>query len=76
MNMYYGLSVMSLRRDVSAADYSEDAIADPEILAFMPRIKIVVITEQDAHASIRVWTLRRVPGSDASPTDQLGVRRN
>jgi 2-methylcitrate dehydratase PrpD len=45
MNMYYGLSVMSLRRDVSAADYSEDAIADPEILAFMPRIKIVVAPE-------------------------------
>ena len=45
MNMYYGLSVMSLRRDVSAADYSEDAIADPKILAFMPRIKIVVAPE-------------------------------
>jgi aconitate decarboxylase len=40
MNMYYGLSVMALRKDVSAADYSESAIADPEILAFMRRIRI------------------------------------
>jgi 2-methylcitrate dehydratase PrpD len=40
MNMYYGLSVMALRKDVSAADYSEATIADPEILGFMRRIKI------------------------------------
>ena len=40
MNMYYGLSVMALRKDVSAADYSEAAIADPAILDFMRRINI------------------------------------
>jgi 2-methylcitrate dehydratase PrpD len=40
MNMYYGLSVMALRKDVSAADYNEATIADPEILGFMRRIKI------------------------------------
>jgi aconitate decarboxylase len=40
MNMYYGLSVMALRKDVSAADYSEATIADPEILGFMRRIRI------------------------------------
>jgi 2-methylcitrate dehydratase PrpD len=40
MNMYYGLSVMALRKDVSAADYSEATIADPDILGFMRRIKI------------------------------------
>jgi aconitate decarboxylase len=40
MNMYYGLSVMALRKDVSAADYSEATIADPEILGFMQRIRI------------------------------------
>jgi 2-methylcitrate dehydratase PrpD len=45
MNMYYGLSVMAQRRNVSASDYSDDAIADPEILAFMPRIKIAVDPE-------------------------------
>lgn len=44
MNMYYGLSVMVLRKDVSAADYSEARIADPTILAFIPKIRI----EEDA----------------------------
>jgi hypothetical protein len=29
-------------RGVSAADYSEDAIADPKVLAFIPPIKIAV----------------------------------
>jgi len=41
MNMYDGLSVMALRKDVSADDYSEAAIADPETLDFMRRIRIV-----------------------------------
>jgi aconitate decarboxylase len=40
MNMYYGLSVMALRKDVSAADYNEARIADPEILTFIKRIRI------------------------------------
>jgi 2-methylcitrate dehydratase PrpD len=40
MNMYYGLSVMALRQDVSAADYREDTVADSEVLAFIPRIRI------------------------------------
>jgi 2-methylcitrate dehydratase PrpD len=40
MNMYYGLSVMALRNDVSASDYSEAAIADPKTLDFMRRIRI------------------------------------
>src|SRR5262249_16550818 len=45
MNMYYGLSVMALKENVSAPDYSEDSIADPKIIAFMPRIKIAVDPE-------------------------------
>jgi 2-methylcitrate dehydratase PrpD len=45
MNMYYGLSVMAQRGSVSANDYSDDAIMDPQILAFMPRIKISVDSE-------------------------------
>jgi aconitate decarboxylase len=45
MNMYYGLSVMARRRNISASDYAEDAIADPENLAFIPRIKIAVDPE-------------------------------
>ena len=45
MNMSYGLSVMARRRTISADDYAEDAIAGPETLAFMPRIKIAVDPE-------------------------------
>jgi 2-methylcitrate dehydratase PrpD len=48
MNMYYGLSVMTLRGNVSASDYSADSIADPEIVAFMPRIKIAVDSELES----------------------------
>jgi 2-methylcitrate dehydratase PrpD len=45
MNMYYGLSVMAQRGNVSAADYADDTIADPDILAFIPRIKVAVDAE-------------------------------
>jgi aconitate decarboxylase len=48
MNMYYGLAVMALRRDVSAADYTEDMISDPDVLALIPRIKIAVDQELES----------------------------
>ena len=40
MNMYYGLSVMVFRRDVTAADYGEDDIANPQLLDFMSKVRI------------------------------------
>src|SRR6201994_2128821 len=49
MNMYYGLSVMALRKDVSSADYSETEIVNPEILSFMSRIRL----EEDAELENR-----------------------
>ena len=39
MNLFYGLSVMALRGQVTAADYTDDRIADPAVLAFMDRIR-------------------------------------
>jgi 2-methylcitrate dehydratase PrpD len=42
MNMFYGLSVMAQRRNVSAGDYSDDVVADPQVLAFIPRIRVAV----------------------------------
>ncbi|MES2187417.1 MAG: MmgE/PrpD family protein [Pseudomonadota bacterium] len=39
MNLFYGLSVMALRGQVTAADYTDERIADPAVLAFMARIK-------------------------------------
>lgn len=38
MNLFYGLAVMALRGDVTPHDYAEGAIADPNVLAFIPRI--------------------------------------
>jgi 2-methylcitrate dehydratase PrpD len=48
MNMFYGIAVMALRGDVASGDYTEDRIADPEILAFIPRIKVLVDKELEA----------------------------
>ena len=39
MNLYYGLAVMAIRRNVSAADYAPDRLADPDVLAFIQRIE-------------------------------------
>ena len=49
MNMYYGLSVMAFRQDVSAADYVESQIADAGILEFIRKITI----EEDAELESR-----------------------
>jgi len=48
MNMYYGLAVMALRGDVSVTDYTQDKIADPAVLAFIPRIRIFVDSALEA----------------------------
>jgi 2-methylcitrate dehydratase PrpD len=48
MNMFYGIAVMALRGDVTARDYTEDGIADPEVLAFIPRIKVFEDPELEA----------------------------
>jgi 2-methylcitrate dehydratase PrpD len=48
MNMFYGIAVMALRGDVAAPDYTEDRIADPEMLAFIPRIKVFVDDDLEA----------------------------
>ncbi len=48
MNMFYGIAVMALRGDVAARDYTEDRIADPEILAFIPRIRVFVDDDLEA----------------------------
>ncbi|MBY0334441.1 MAG: MmgE/PrpD family protein [Acetobacteraceae bacterium] len=40
MNLYYGLAVIALGGDASAADYHERRLADPAILGFIPRIAV------------------------------------
>ena len=65
MNMYDGLSVMALRQDVCAADYSEAEAADPRILAFIPRIKI----EEDAELEARGGAFRHAARLSVRTTD-------
>ena len=48
MNMFYGIAVMALRGDVTARDYTEARITDPETLAFIPRIKVFEDGELEA----------------------------
>lgn len=48
MNMYCGIAVVALRGDVAARDYTEPTIADADILAFIPRIKVFVDDELEA----------------------------
>ncbi|MGH8811059.1 MAG: MmgE/PrpD family protein [Advenella sp.] len=38
MNLFYGLAVMALRGSVSARDYAQARIADPEVMDFISRI--------------------------------------
>jgi 2-methylcitrate dehydratase PrpD len=71
MNMYYGLSVMAQRRNVSASDYSDDAIADPQILAFMPRIGIAVDEEIEGRGP----AFRHAARVDVRTTDGRSLRR-
>jgi aconitate decarboxylase len=71
MNMSYGLSVMAQRRNVAAADYSDDAIADPQILAFMPRITIAV----DPEIERRGPAFRHAARVDVRTSDGTSFRR-
>jgi 2-methylcitrate dehydratase PrpD len=76
MNMFYGIAVMALRGDVAARDYTEDRIAEPETLAFIPRIKVFVDDELEAmgpafrHAarvSVRTLDGRTIEREGAEP---------
>src|SRR6185437_11623235 len=71
MNMYYGLSVMALRKDVSAADYSEARIAHPAVLAFIPRIRI----EEDAELEGKGAAFRHAARLRVLTTDGRTLRR-
>jgi 2-methylcitrate dehydratase PrpD len=71
MNMYYGLSVMAQRRNVAAGDYADDTIADPQVLAFVPRITIAV----DPEIESRGPAFRHAARVDVRTTDGRGLRR-
>jgi 2-methylcitrate dehydratase PrpD len=72
MNMFYGLSVMAQRRQVSAGDYSDERIADPDILAFIPRIKVAVDPEIEGKGP----AFRHAARVDVRTTDGRSHRRD
>jgi 2-methylcitrate dehydratase PrpD len=48
MNMYFGLSLMALDREVFVDQFREERLSDPRILAFMERIAIILDPAIDA----------------------------
>jgi 2-methylcitrate dehydratase PrpD len=72
MNMFYGLSVMARRRNVTAGDYAEETIADPEILAFIPRIKVA----EDAEIERRGPAFRHAARVAVLTTDGRSLSRD
>ncbi len=72
MNMFYGLSVMALRRNVAAADYADDAIADPRILGLIPRISIAVDDEIEGRGP----AFRHAARVEVRTTDGRSLRRD
>jgi 2-methylcitrate dehydratase PrpD len=62
---------MAQRRNVAAGDYSDDVIADPHILAFMPRITIAVDDEIEAKGP----AFRHAARVDLRTTDGRSLRR-
>ena len=90
MNLFYGLAVMALKGRVTTAEFTEDRIADPAILAYAERITAFVDPEIEAlgtaqrHAvnlKVRLESgkiyekgLRLRPGSPEAPADPEDVR--
>jgi 2-methylcitrate dehydratase PrpD len=76
MNMFYGIAVMALRGDVVAHDYTDATIADPEILSFIPRIKVFEDPELEAMgAAFRHAARIRVRTSDGRTIEREILNR-
>jgi aconitate decarboxylase len=71
MNMFYGLAVMALRKDVTAADYREADIANPQLLNFMSRIEI----KEDADLESRGPAFRHAARVRVRTTDGRSFAR-
>jgi 2-methylcitrate dehydratase PrpD len=86
MNLFFGLSVIALFRDGSVRQYAQDRIADPAILAFLPRLSAHVDSDIEAmgpafrHAARVAVTTRdgrilrhECLGRRGSPDDPVGA---
>jgi 2-methylcitrate dehydratase PrpD len=86
MNLFFGLSVIALFRDGSVRQYAQDRIADPAILAFLPRLSAHVDSDIEGmgpafrHAARVAVTTRdgrilrhECLGRRGSPDDPVGA---
>ena len=52
MNLRYGLAVMALEREATAAQFAPDRLFAPETMAFLPRIHVAHEPKYDGHGGI------------------------
>ncbi len=52
MNLRYGLAVMALEREATAAQFAPDRLFAPETMAFLPRIHVEHEPKYDGHGGI------------------------
>ncbi len=52
MNLRYGLAVMALEREATAAQFAEDRLFAPRTMAFLPRIHVEHEPKYDGHGGI------------------------
>ena len=67
LNMYYALAVMALDRAAMIDQFNEERLADPRILAFIPRIRIATDQAFDAMGNAHRYATRvRVVARDGA----------
>jgi 2-methylcitrate dehydratase PrpD len=52
MNLRYGLAVMALEREATAAQFAPERLFAPETMAFLPRIHVEHEPKYDGHGGI------------------------
>jgi 2-methylcitrate dehydratase PrpD len=90
LNLYYALAVMALDRAAMIEQFREERLADPRILAFIPRIRVTVEPRYDAlgnpfryalHMTVRTTggatyerEIMQRPGSPQNPLSAAQLR--
>lgn len=52
MNLRYGLAVMALEREATAAQFAEDRLFLPQTMAFLPKVQVEHEPRYDGHAGV------------------------
>ena len=76
MNMFYGIAAMAVAGRVAAGEYAEDALADPRVTAFIPRIQVRESAELEAKgAEYRHASMVRVRAHGGQTFERLTLHR-